>query len=228
MRICFVNEGTVMRYAQTLPKPCLDEEHVDITLFPFEGLGEVAYEKELKGETNAFEEIAELSKRLKSIVISGCITSTRGHKRKSAVVAENGKLLGVSDMLHAIDGEVASGASLRVYETKVGKMGVVVGNDLFFPDVLKSLALCGSDWIVCIYPHLQGIEQVLLRASAFSYGVPVLFCGNGYAMLADTSGGLAFASAQSPVCMDFISKKEYHLVETRRCGCIRSDNGFDG
>ncbi len=223
MRICFVNEGNVERYAQTLEKPCFDEERTQLVLFSFDGLDEVAYEKELKGETNGFAVIAELSGRMQGVVVSGAITSTRGHKRKSAVVAEDGKLLGVSDMLHVLDGEVASGASLRVYETKLGKMGVVVGNDLFFPEVFKSLSLCGSDFIVCAYPYLQGIEQVLLRASAFSYGVPICFCGNGYCMLADSTGELVFASAESPVRMDFTPKKEYHLVETRRCGFIRSE-----
>ncbi len=226
MRICFVNRGNVERYAQTLVRPCLDEDGVQLVLFSFEGLGEVAYEKELKGETNAFEVVAELSKRHQGIVVGGAVTSTRGHRRKSAVVAENGKLVGVSDMLHVLDGEVASGASLRVYDTKLGKMGVVVGNDLFFPEVFKSLSLCGSDFIVCVYPYLQGIEQVLLRANAFSYGVPVCFCGNGYAMIADSTGEVAFASAESPVCVDFTPKKEYHLVETRRCGFVRTERTF--
>lgn len=226
MRICFINDETVGHYMQTLSKPCLEDEGTDVAVFSFEGLGEVAYEKELRGETVAFEEIASLSKRLQGVVVSGCITSTRGHKRKSAVVAENGKLIGVSDMLHVLDGEVASGASLRVYDTKKGKMGVVVGNDLFFPEVFKSLSLCGSDFIVCVYPYLQGVEQILLRANAFSYGVPILFCGNGYALIADTTGEVAFASAQSPAYMQFTAKKEYHLVETRRCGFMRLDKEF--
>jgi predicted amidohydrolase len=159
-------------------------------------------------------------------VVCGCITDTRGHKRKSALVAENGRLQGVSDMLHAVDGEVRSGAALRVYETKIGRMGVAVAEDLYFPDVVKSLAICGSDFIVCVYDDLQGIEQVLIRANAFSYGVPILFCSKGYSMLADSTGELLFASAYSPSQISFIPKKEYHLVETRRCGFIRVRKDF--
>jgi hypothetical protein len=94
MRICFINDETVGHYMQALSKPCLEDEGTDVAVFSFAGLGEVAYEKELRGETVAFEEIASLSKRLQGVVVSGCITSTRGHKRKSAVVAENGKLIG--------------------------------------------------------------------------------------------------------------------------------------
>lgn len=225
MRICFVSEGTVQEYASAFEKRCNGED-TDIVVFNGAGLLEVAYDKELKGETDALNSIATLSAKWGCVVVGGCITATHGHKRKSAVVAEQGKIIGVADMLHVIDGELSSGATLRVYETKMGKMGVVVGNDIYFPEVFKSLALCGSDFIVCVYDNLQGIEQVLIRANAFSYGIPVLFCSKGYAMLADSTGELLFASAHSPSRISFIPKKEYHLVETRRCGFIRVRKDF--
>lgn len=226
MRICFVNEVAVDGFSALRQSSVWDGEQPELILFSFDGLGEVSYEKELKGETALLEGVAELSKKAQCIVVSGCITQTRGHKRKSAVVAENGRIIGVADMLHVIDGEVGSGASLRVFETKIGKMGVVVGNDIFFPDVFKSLALCGSDFIVCAYERIEGIEQVLIRANAFSYGVPVFFCAKGYALLADATGEVVFATAQSPAYICFTPKKEYHLVETRRRGFIRSSNGL--
>lgn len=213
MRICFVSRDTPASFSATCGEGV---EKADIVLFGFGGVGEVSYEKELKGETNFFESVASLSKTERAVVICGCITDTRGHKRKSAVVAENGRLCGVSDMLHVIDGEVGSGASLRVYETKVGKIGVAVAEDLRFPSVIKSLAVCGSDFIVCPFSCAQTIHSVLIRALAYCYGVPILFCGNGYAMIANATGELAFASPQSPVFVDFKPSKEYHLVETRR------------
>lgn len=211
MRVCFVSRDALASFAENY-----GEEKADVVLFGFGGVGEVSYERELKGETRFFERAATLSKMGKNVVVCGCVTDTRGHKRKSAVVAENGRLSGVSDMLHVIDGEVGSGAALRVYETKVGKMGVVVADDLRFPSVIKSLAVCGSDFIVCPFATTQSIHSVLIRAHAYCYGVPILFCGNGYSMIADSSGTIAFASPQSPVCFDFKVSKEYHLVETRR------------
>ncbi|MBQ2701788.1 MAG: hypothetical protein IJF64_02255, partial [Clostridia bacterium] len=131
MRICFVGRGSVSQFRENY-----QGEKADVFLFGFNGLGEVSYEKELKGETSFFEETALLSKESKSAVVCGCVTDTRGHKRKSALVAENGRLSGVSDLLYATDGECSSGASLRVYDTKVGKMGVIVAEDLYFPDVV--------------------------------------------------------------------------------------------
>ncbi len=213
MKIRFITRGRL----RELINDCDMDEALIVS--SFEGLGEVSYEKELKGESSLFEETALLSKKGKCVVISGCITDTRGHKRKSAVIAENGRLVGVSDMLHVIDGKVGAGAHLRVYETKIGKVGIAVGEDIHFPDVIKSLALCGSDIIVCPYGTMTStLEQTLLRAYAYCFGVPILFCGAGYSMIADYMGNIAFASPMCNVTADFENKKEYHLIETRRRG----------
>lgn len=214
MKIRFIGRGRLREFKENY-----ESEGEELIVFGFEGMGEVSYEKELKGESGFFEEAALLSKELKGVVVCGCVTDTRGHKRKSAVVAECGKLIGVSDMLNVIDGEVGAGAALRIYETKIGRIGVAVAEDILFPEVIKSLALCGSDFIVCPFTRVSDtLTQTLLRAYAYCYGVPILFCGVGYAMIADMGGSLAFASPQSPITAEFENVKEYHLVETRRRG----------
>lgn len=188
-----------------------------LLLIGFDGLGEVSYEKELKGESGLFEEIALLSKRLKNVVMCGCVTDAMGLKRKSAIVADNGKILGISDMLNVADGEKNCGSALRVYETQAGKIGVAVSEDIYFPEVVKALALCGCDYIVCPFGKLtSGIQTVLLRAYAFCYGIPTFLCAQGYSMIADGRGEVVFASPQSPVYYDFVNVKEYHLFQTRR------------
>lgn len=214
MKIRFVGRDRLRRFRENY-----ESEEEELLLFGFGGMGEVSYEKELKNESDEFEQIALLSKSSKGVAVSGCVTDTRGLKRKSAVVAENGKLLGVSDSLHVIDGAASAGASLRVYETKLGKMGVVVAEDLYFPEVIKALSLCGSDFIVCIFEKtVDGLTQAIVRSHAYLYGVPIFFCGVGYSMIADMGGSIAFSSAKSPVTTDFVNVKEYHLVETRRRG----------
>ncbi len=223
MRICFVSNGTLRAFRGNGERgmaACLQESEkgqTDLLCFGFNGIGEVSYERELKGESSFFEDAAALSKELGALVVCGCVTDSRGLKRKSALVAENGRLMGVSDMLYVVDGEVSCGAALRVYETKMGKMGVAVAEDLHFPDVVKSLALCGSDFIVCPFGKVcDEMQGVLLRAYAYMYGVPILCCGDGYAMLADGKGRLAFSSPVSPAFFSFENRKEYHLLQTRR------------
>ena len=191
----------------------------DLLFFGFDGMGEVSYEKELRGESVYFEEAALLSKTTKATVVCGCITDTRGHKRKSAVVAENGKICGVSDMLNAVDGRIGCGAGLRIYDTNLGRMGVVVAEDIHFPEVVKTLSLCGSDFIVCPYGRvISGIERTLLCAYAYCYGTPILFCGVGYCMLAEGDGKLAFASPEEDTVFCFENSKEYHIIENLRRG----------
>jgi predicted amidohydrolase len=220
MRIGFISKGRAGAFIEEILKkePCERKDFADVYVFCIDGKSDISYERELKGETTFFEDAARLSGLSKGVVVCGCVTDTRGHKRKSALVAENGRLLGVSDMLHAIDGEVGSGAVLRVYDTKIGRMGVAVAEDLLFPDVIRSLAVCGSDFIVCPYGKTGEMQSVLLRANAYCYGVPILFCADGYCMLAESSGELSFASPQGPSIAELKNKKEYHLVETRRRG----------
>ena len=210
MRVCFVSKGSMSTLNDGI------KETADVFLFAFNGMDEVSYERELKGESCFFEGVARLSKAHQSVVVCGCVTDAHGHKRKSAVVAENGRLLGVSDMLHVVSGEWGSGANLCVYPTKKGKMGVLVAEDLYFPEAVHSLALCGSDFIVCPFGWLSStLAGSYLRTYSHAYGVPLYFCGEGYAMLAD-GGELVFASPSSPFCMDFEQRKEYYLIETRR------------
>ncbi len=211
MHIRFVNRGRLEGLQE------LGEE-VDLLLFGFEGMGEVSYEKELKGESDFFSRVARLSGRGR-VVVCGCVTDTRGHKRRSAIVAENGRLSGVSDMLHAVDGSIGCGAELRVYETRLGKMGVLVDEDLYFEEGARALVLCGCDFIVCPFAERIGELQLsLLRADAFRLGVPLLLCGGGYCGIADPKGELAFSSPEEVAACEYSPRKEYHLVERRRRG----------
>ncbi len=219
MQIRFVSKGNVQAYAKAG-----NTERAALTLFGFEGVGEVSYEKELRGESVYFEEVAKLSKTTDGVVVSGCVTDTRGHRRRSAVVAEKGKLLGIADMLSVVDGEYASGAELRIYATGAGKMGVLVGEDLHFTEGVKALSLCGSDFIVCPYGVVAGeLPSVLLRAHAYHFGTPIFLCGRGYAMAASAQGELLFSSPYSPVEASFSIKKEYHIIERRRKGTFRME-----
>lgn len=219
MRICFVTAGTFGAYAERH-----DACAADVVCCSFQALGEVSYERELKGETCLFEDVALYSKEHKNVVLCGCFTDARGVRRKSVVAAERGRILGVSDMVNRIDaGEFRAGAGIKIYDTAAGKLGVVVAEDLYFPRVLETLSVCGAEAAICIFGQFgDGLEQTLSRAGAFVYGLPVLLCGYGYAMVADPSGKVRFASPQSPCLYELEQEHEFHLVETRQRGFRKS------
>ena len=217
MRICFVTDGGLNDYAENVATAA------DVVCFSFQALGEVSYERELKGETNLFEDVALLSKEQKNVVVCGCYTDARGIRRKSVVVAERGRILGVSDMVNRIDStEYRCGAGIKIFDTSVGKLGIVVAEDLYFPQVMQTLSVCGAELALGVFEELsEGLEQTLMRAEAFLYGIPVCVCAYGYAMVSDIAGKLRFASPKSPCCFDLEREQEYHLVETRLRGFAR-------
>ena len=147
MKIHFVTEGSLNGFwDKTEGIDC------DVIVFGFNGLENVYYERELDGETGKLEDLAIMSRELSAVVVSGCYTYSCNRKRKSAAIADKGRILGVSDMLCNLDdGEFTSGAHLRVYETSAGRIGLVIGEDLFFPEVVKTLSDCDADIAICLY-----------------------------------------------------------------------------
>ncbi len=220
MRICFVTKGGLDAVGE--------EAGADIVCYPLSALGEVSYERELKGETSLFEAVAMRSKMLRCTVVGGCYTDARGIRRKSAVVAERGRLLGVSDLVNRIDGSAfGAGAGVKVYETAAGRLGVVVGEDLYFPKVIETLSLSGADAVLCLFEELsEGLELTLIRAHAFFYGLPVALCAFGYAAVADPEGRLFFASPAPVGRVTLPKEREYRLIETRRRLTLRKKREF--
>ena len=220
MRICFVTKGGLDAVGE--------EAGADIVCYPLSALGEVSYERELKGETSLFEAVAMRSKMLRCTVVGGCYTDARGIRRKSAVVAERGRLLGVSDLVNRIDGSTfGAGAGVKVYETAAGRLGVVVGEDLYFPKVVETLSLSGADAVLCLFEELsEGLELTLIRAHAFFYGLPVALCAFGYAAAADSEGRLFFASPAPVGRVTLPKEREYRLIETRRRLTLRKKREF--
>lgn len=216
MKICVVT-GKRKQTAVRLPK-------CDLALFGFGALGVVDYESELDGKSEKFEQAAKLSQAAHCGVLCGCITNSRGMLRKSVAVAANGKLLGISDMLHVLDGEeYKSGGTLGVYTLCGYKVGLCIDNDLYFPEVIKACAVCGCN-IVAVHSEsvADGIPPLLIRAYAYLYGMPVVLCAGGNAYFADVNGVLA-SSNQDVAMFETTPKNCYRLVTTRRRGLFDAE-----
>ncbi len=222
MRICFVTKGSLSEFSDSF-----EGNPPEIVCFGFQAIGKVSYERELRGETSLFEDVALLSKEQRNVVVCGCYTDARGIRRKSVVVAERGRILGVTDMMNRIDGgEFRSGAGVKIFDTSAGKLGIVVAEDLYFPRVIETLSVCGAEAVIVIFEELtESLEQVLMRAQAFMYGIPVCLCAFGYAETADIGGKLCFATPQSPCFYELRREQEYHLIETRRRGFYKKKKG---
>ena len=223
MKVCFATEKSLNEvWQESLAKL---GKH-DLYVFGFNGLGLVSYKKELNGDTEYFQDVAKLSKQLSSVIICGCDTDTYGVFRHSAVVADRGKILGVSDMAHSIDdSEYAPGGNFRVYDTSAGKIGVIIAEDLFFPETARVLALCDADFIVCLFKKLEtAMPQIMLRAGAFANGVAMSLCASGYACVADIRGDITVARTADIIDAQIKIEKDYRLISSRRRGLYRDFN----
>lgn len=223
MDICFVTKDSLNNFWQD---KLTNFNQQSLLVFGFNGLGLVSYKKELNGETEYFQDVAKLSKQLSSVIICGCETDTYGVFRHSAVIADKGKILGVTDMVHAIDeSEFVAGGNFRVYDTSAGKIGVLILEDLFFPESSRVLALCDADFIVCIFKNLENtMPQIMLRACAFSNGVAMGLCAKNYACISDIRGNITVASGSEIVKAKIKIEKDYHLISSRRRGLYKEFN----
>jgi len=220
MDVCFVTESTL--------NDCWQEKLGELAtskliVFGFNGLGLVSYKKELGGETEYFHDVAKLSKQLSSVVVCGCDTDTYGVFRHSAVIADHGKILGVTDMAHSIDdSEFVAGGNFRVYDTTAGKIGLIISEDLYFPESARVLALCDADFIVCMFKKLDNyMPEIMLRAGAFANGVAMSLVSKNQATVADVRGRIALSSSSDVVKVKIKIEKDYHLISSRRRGLYK-------
>lgn len=220
MNLCFVTNGNINQVWQ---EKLVDLNEQELIMFGFNGLGLISYKKELAGDTEYFSDLAKFSKQTSSVVICGCDTDTYGVFRHSAIIADKGKILGVSDMTHCFDdSEFVPGGAFRVYETSVGKMGVIVGEDLMITDTAKIMALCDADFIVCVMKKIENfMPEIMLRANAYCNGLPMMLICNGYCALSGEDGKIKIASSQEIVKYKLKIQKDYRLISVRRRGLMQ-------
>ena len=191
----------------------------DVIVFGFEGLKKVNYKNELNGSESNLQNFAYLSKKSKKIIISGCITDNYGVIRKSAVITENGKLLGISDMnVNLNSSGYSQGGGYRVYQTSKGRVGVIVGDDLIDYDGVKSLSLCDADVIVFINNEEKQQYDLLIRAYAYLFGVPVVSVAGGVTLASDINGEVCGGSREKLSQIILPTKKSYRVIQSKRRG----------
>lgn len=191
-----------------------------VLAFGFNGLGLVSYKSELEGKTEIFHDVAGLSKATGGVVISGCDTDTYGVFRHSAIIADKGRILGVSDGAFSFDeSEFRAGAGFRVYETGAGRIGLLVADDVYFTEAAKVLSLCEADLIVCVYNRqVSAMTEIMARAAAFSCGVPVLLVAERFVSAAGVGGEIVYSSRRDVNEFEMRLVRDYRKISVRRRG----------
>ena len=217
MDVCFITEKSLNEVWQNDVNNLAGSK---LLIFGFNGLGLVSYKKELIGETEYFQDLAKFSKQTSSVVICGADTDNYGIFRHSAVIAENGKILGVSDMVYMTeDSEYAPGNSFRVYQTSIGRIGIILGEDLFFQQTTSILSMCDADFIVCLFKQLTSVmPEVVLRANSFCNGTAMAICAKNRAVVTNSKGEIVVSKNDGFIKGNIKKGREYSVVITQKKG----------
>ena len=220
MNITFVTKGDLTDF---ILKDLTKLKSPDVLVFSNKIIKKLDLVKEIDGKTNVFYELSKLSKSLYCVLIVGCDTEVLGISHKSAIVLDCGNLLGVSDMAHIVDeGEYSSGGCFRVYDTSKGKIGIIVGEDILFPEVPRILSLCDSEIIISIFGKIyNAIPQVMMRAASYSNGVNICMAAEGYVQISDIKGEIVCALDAKILEYSLEIVKDFHLIQARRRGIYR-------
>ena len=106
----------------------------------------------------------------------------------SPVIDSDGSLLGISKMVHIVqapcffeqDYYTPSDSGFQVYDTAIGKVGVVICFDRHFPESIRSCALKGAQLIVIPTANTKdeplGLFEWELRVAAMQNGLYIAMC----------------------------------------------------
>ncbi|MBO5285770.1 MAG: hypothetical protein J6B16_02610 [Clostridia bacterium] len=217
MKVCFATKSNFYDFCDSSLSLAGNSK---VLVFGANGLGLISYKSELCGETEYFQDVAKTSKNFGGVVIIGCDTDTYGAFRKSAIVADSGKLLGVSDAVAVPSySEYVGGANYVVYKTSAGKIGVLIGKDLYSVEAVSTMSLSDADVIFCIFDRVDSfMPEILLRAYSFIFGVPMVLVGNGYLSVTDIDGKIKISTPKNVATVDINTDKVYGEVLLKKRG----------
>lgn len=189
-------------------------------VFGFGAIGKISYKRELSGDEKVLSRMANLSRETESVLISGAVTDNYGVVKKSVVVCEKGKLIGICDAVYAENEKgFSGGGSFRVYHLNGLKLGVLVAGDLINPEGVKAMSLCDADIIVCVTDCDEKPQHnFLVRSYAYLYGVPFYLLTKTSVLASDIYGEIAGKSLENTSNIIVPTKKQYNLVKFKRRG----------
>jgi predicted amidohydrolase len=147
----------------------------------------------------ATERVAEAAARLGLVAVFNLYEidndlATGGRRFDSSPVFDaDGRLLGVTRMLHITDyegfheqsyyapGDCPDERGLPVYETRVGRVGVAICYDRHYPEAMRALGLGGAELVVIPQAGAagewpEGMYEAEVRTAAFQNGYFVALC----------------------------------------------------
>ena len=192
-------EFNINETVSLIRKACSEHPGLDLIVFPednnaFEPTHEEALASAETLDGPYITALRKVAAELKVNVHTGSFTekASDGRVRNTlAIIGRDGNICGTYSKIHLADmmgfkesACVEPGSKLGLIETDIGKIGVMICYDMRFPELGRSLALAGADYIVacslwpCGAPLPQRIDHynILARATAIQNLCYVVAC----------------------------------------------------
>lgn len=172
MRVVFVNQ----KNKGFSPESAYLGEKSLILLSPCSHI--LSLDDELRGESNIIRSLCRLSLESDLTVLSPTVLLSRGKKFFGTLVIDRGRFLGISDCTHPFDSALTKSNSLRVFETSLGRLGIVSGDDICFFEVSRLMSLWECDLLVfALGKRVDKKSKILAEAQGYSNGVSAVLFG---------------------------------------------------
>ncbi len=167
-------EENLVKMSETISK-IASQQRVDLIVFP--ELITSGYELGLR-----FTELAQRANEYGVYVAFGMVTKERVESvlyNSAILVGPDGELLDTYNKIHLRGEErmaFREGFKLPIIPTEIGNIGLMIGYDLAFPEVARSLVLDGAD-ILCVMANWEAAQidewKTYIRARAYENSVYV-------------------------------------------------------
>lgn len=133
---------------------------------------------------------SELAKELNVVIILNLYEYEHGNTYDSSpIINTDGEILGTTRMIHITDYEhfyekdyyAPGNNGLKVYDTKLGKIGIAICYDRHYPEYMRALALAGAEIVFIpqagsIGEWPEGLYEAELKVAAFQNGYFTALC----------------------------------------------------
>lgn len=146
MRVCVVSSADLNKFLKQI-KPSLQK--VDLVLLSKKVFPEINYQSEIENKTQNIKNIIDISKDLNCIAMAASDYNLFGKNYCSILVSDKGHLLGIADSIYPTD-DKSRGRELKIFDTELGKIGVIANEDILNVKSAKILKQFGVNFLVNI------------------------------------------------------------------------------
>ncbi len=160
-----------------------------INVIPFGSFQEINFKRQMDGSSTDLVYAGRLSKKLGGLTFLGAETDNCGIKRRSVFIFEQGKLISICDQNRQTD-KFSPAFGYKTFLFCGKKFGVLVDNDIYDTDAVKTLINSDCNAIINLYADFSARKaQISAEFYSFVFGVDfVLVAPNcNYAYLANGS-----------------------------------------